>query len=89
MHQLNNKDMDKVKDINKIFKENERWYEWWPNNDGTIDVCVEWGDWKHDHLFLTYIMRKNNYVEVGEEVTEDDGSDTYSSIHTFKYMGKK
>lgn len=79
--------MSKVKDIDKIFKENERWYEWWSNSDGTIDVSVEWGDWKHDHLFLTHIMRENGYCETDEVVTEEDGSDAYSSIHTFKYMG--
>ena len=79
--------MSAKKDIKTIFKENNRWYEWWTNSDGTIDVSVEWGDWKHDHLFLSHIMRENNYFEVNESVTEEDGSDAYSSIHTFKYMG--
>ena len=79
--------MSAKKDIKTIFKENERWYEWWTNSDGTIDVSVEWGDWKHDHLFLNHIMRENNYFKVNELITEEDGSDTYSSIHTFKYMG--
>lgn len=72
-------------DVQRIFKENECWYEWWVNTDGSIEIKVEWGDWKHDHLFLKYIMRKNHYRHIDEVVTEEDGSDTYSAIHTFKY----
>ena len=73
-------------DIQRIFKENECHYDYdiCPNN-GTIVVCVEWGDWKHDHAFLNYIMRKNHYRCIDEVVTEEDGSDTYSATHYFKY----
>ena len=72
-------------DVKKIFKENNLTYEWWVNFDGTIVVNVEWGDWKHDHAFLNYIMRKNHYRGIDEVVTEEDGSDTYSATHYFKY----
>ena len=72
-------------DVKRIFKENNLTYEWWVNFDGTIVVNVEWGDWKHDHAFLNYIMRKNQYRGIDEVVTEDDGSDTYSATHYFKY----
>ena len=73
-------------DIKRIFKENECYYEY--NicaNDGTIVVYVEWGDWKHDHAFLNYIMRENHYRCIDEVVTEENGSDTYSATHVFKY----
>lgn len=72
-------------DVKRIFKENDCFYEWWVNFDGSIEVSVDWGDWKHDHLFLRYIMRKNHYRETNVVVTEEDGSDAYSAIHTFKY----
>ena len=72
-------------DVKRIFKENNLTYEWWVNFDGTIVVNVEWGDWKHDHAFLNYIMRKNHYRCIDEVVTEEDGSDTYSATHYFKY----
>ncbi len=75
------------KDIKRIFKENDCYYDWDINPDGTIEVSVEWGDWKHDHLFLNYIMRENHYCLIDEDVTEEDGDDAYSSIHTFEYVG--
>ena len=77
--------MDIEQDIKKIFKENDLNYEWDANTDGTIDVDVVWGDWKHDHLYLRHVMTKNGYTQVYEMVTEEDGDDAYSSIHTFKY----
>jgi hypothetical protein len=73
-------------DIKRIFKENDCYYDYDIDiTDGTIEVNVEWGDWKHDHLFLRYIMKQNHYRQIDEEVTEEDGSDTYSAIHYFKY----
>ena len=74
---------DIEKDIQRIFKENERWYEWDVCLDGTVEISVEWGDWKHDHLYLNHVMKENGYIPRGEEVTEEDGSDAYSAVHIF------
>lgn len=74
---------DIEKDIQRIFKENEMWYDWDVNLDGSVEIYVDWGDWKHDHLYLNYIMKENGYLFTGEEVTEEDGSDAYSATHTF------
>lgn len=71
------------KDIQRIFKENEMWYEWGVGLDGTVEISVEWGDWKHDHLCLDHVMKENGYGLRGEKVTDIDGSDAYSSIHTY------
>lgn len=73
-------------DIKRIFKENGVYYDWdiCPT-DGTITINVEWGDWKHDHLFLQYIMRQNNYRVVSRVVTEEDDTDCYSAEYEFKY----
>ena len=51
--------------------------------DGTIEVVIEWGDWKHDHLLCDEIMSKNGYVLIGEYETDEDDSDCYSSIHQY------
>lgn len=77
--------MDNIEqDINRIFKENELCYEYSTRIDGTIEVNVEWGDWKHDHSYLDYIMKNNGYSLKSEIVTEEDGSDCYSSVHLFE-----
>lgn len=54
----------------------------YPN--GEVSVLIEWGDWKHEHGYLRYLMQQNGFTETDENVTEEDGSDCYSAIHTFK-----
>lgn len=56
--------------------------------DGDLTVDVSWGDWKHGHirmdrLVTNFFKDKGLSVTVDEDVTEDDDSDTYSSIHTY------
>ena len=72
-------------DVQRIMKENDCHYDWDINTDGSIEIVIEWGDWKHDHIWLKHIMRKNHYRCVDEVVTEEDGGDAYSSVHVFKY----
>ena len=73
-------------DINRIFKENNLYYDSYVSStDGMIEITIEDGDWKHDHIRFKHIMRKNHYrhiksVEIG--TSEDD---TYSATHYFKY----
>ena len=57
--------------------------EIWYDDDG-VAISVNWGDWKHSHAYLKYLMGELGYIQVEEELTEEDGSDTYSSIHYFK-----
>lgn len=59
-------------------------WEYDENHDNTISVNIEYGDWKHDHIHCDYIMRENGYVLTDEQVTWEDGSDCYSSIHTYR-----
>lgn len=74
---------DIEKDIQRIFKENKIWHDWDVSLDGSVWVSVDWGDWKHDHLYLDHVMRENGYILMCKEVTEEDGSDAYSAVHTF------
>lgn len=53
------------------------------NNDKSIEILVEWGDWKHEHTYLKYLMNKNGFVQVSEKITEENGSDCYSARHTY------
>lgn len=57
--------------------------EIWHDDDG-FAISVNWGDWKHSHAYLKHLMRELGYTQIEEELTEEDGSDTYSSIHYFK-----
>lgn len=58
-----------------------------------IIVEITWGDWKHDHLrcdFLVgdYLNSHSIHYMKDEDLTEEDGSDTYSSIHHYYILGE-
>lgn len=46
-------------------------------------VSIHWGDWKHDHGRCDWILNRLGYGFIGCEVTEEDGSDTYSGIRRY------
>lgn len=56
-----------------------------------IEIEISWGDWKREHLrtdFLvgTYLNSKGIRFMKSEQETENDGSDTYSSIHYYRLL---
>ena len=66
------------------FKKHNCHYDIYPYMGLAVAIEITWGDWKHDHAFVDYIMRELGLTtKFGEETTEEDGSDTYSSIHYF------
>ena len=57
----------------------------WDIEGNILMVEVSWGDWKHDHLFLDFLMnRLFNFSVISTDVTEEDGGDCYSAIHYYK-----
>lgn len=52
-------------------------------SNGEINITIEWGDWKHDHLYCDHIMKELGYELATETETETNGSDCYSSIHNY------
>lgn len=47
-----------------------------------VNVLIN-GDWKHDHRWGDVLMGYLGYKKVNEEVTEENGSDWYGSIHRY------
>lgn len=71
--------------IRNLFKENNVHYEWWWTADGIVEIDVEDGDWKHDHIYLDRLMQDNGYEKTGErQYGEPTGGDWYTSVHSFK-----
>ena len=70
--------------IHDFLNDNGVWAEVYHKLDGAV-MCVdiEWGDWRHSHLWARDLMSYLGYVEVGSKVTEEDGSDCYSAEHYF------
>lgn len=65
-------------------------YEVWPSDEDTICVDVSWGDWRHDHLRLDKVAKEffeskgYDVINIDTEVTDEDGSDTYSATHSYR-----
>ena len=71
--------------IQKHLRDNESDYSSiWIGNNGIVSILVEWGDWKHSHAYLDYIMKQIGYTLLDEQITEEDGSDCYSSVHLYR-----
>ena len=71
-------------DISKYLHENNLYCEVYEHINGSISVEIDWGDWKHDHAYCDYLMKERGYVLMDEQVTEENGSDCYSSIHYYE-----
>lgn len=85
--------LTEVKEYNVVVAFNGNFTEYLSDNDcyadageesdGNVNVYIEMGDWKHSHLWCRDLMDYIGYKEIAEDVTEEDGSDCYSSIHIF------
>ena len=76
--------MEKALEIGQYLTEKQADFdEVYEHADGTIEIIVLWGDWKHSHGYLKHLMSELGYESIGQEVTEEDGSDCYSATHFF------
>lgn len=48
-----------------------------------VSVDITWGDWKHEHGLCDVLMSYIDYRILNEVLTEENGSDCYSSIHFY------
>ena len=73
------------KRINKYFDDKRLGVHVYPYGmDLPVVVAeVNWGDWKHEHLRLKLLMEKIGAPLIKTDVTEENGSDTYSAVHYF------
>ena len=69
--------------ILSFLNDNGVWAEVYCQTNNIVVVNIDWGDWRHSHLWARDLMRYLGYVQVGVVVTEEDGSDCYSAEHTF------
>lgn len=70
--------------IHSFLNENGVWADVYSQMEGNIIIVnIDWGDWRHQHLWARDLMSYLGYVKVGEVVTEEDGSDCYSAEHTY------
>lgn len=76
--------------VQKLFDEHKMSYEFtiMPRSR-QVQVVVRYGDWKHDHGHLDYIMEQAKYKKIGEACFgEDTGDDAYCSTHIYSLPTK-
>lgn len=78
--------LNKEKEINDYLESNKLWcgYISYNNANNSVSIEIIDGDWKHDHLRCDFLMRNLDYSKLDEVITEDDGSDVYSSVHYYE-----
>lgn len=84
--------IEKRLDENSLWVDDVRVYE--HSGNIRIEVDVEWGDWKHEHRRLDYLIYDivyeynkdlvSNFYKIIEQITDEDGSDTYSAVHIYE-----
>lgn len=77
---------DEINQIDEFLLDNQIVCETfvYPNDFDKVDVNIEWGDWKHDHILCDELMKQKGWELESECVSDEDGSDCYSSTHTYK-----
>lgn len=56
-----------------------------------LKIFISWGDWKHEHLRAEWVIEDILDIHVRKwntDVTEENGSDCYSAVHTL-WLGEK
>ena len=72
--------------IKTIFNTNNFHYDYNIIDDNHIEVEVINGDWKHDHLRLELIMKKNLFFVTDREIIDESFDDSYSCRYKFTYL---
>lgn len=73
------------KRINKYLDDNKFQYHVYPHGlDMPVVECeIHWGDWKHEHLRLKWLMEQIGVPFITTRLDEENGSDCYSATHFF------
>ena len=77
---------NKCERVSELMRDNDLHGEVWEEAEEVVAVEICWGDWKHEHARLDWLMRESLHpVSVVTETTEEDGSDCYSAIHRYYF----
>lgn len=78
---------DNARAIEKIMEKHHIIGEIVEDTDNVVAVEISWGDWKHEHARLRWLVlnEMRNVQRYEETTTEEDGADCYSAIHKFVF----
>lgn len=71
--------------VQELLSANKMRYDFNVDSNGFIEITVENGDWKHDHLALKHIMREAGYVLFDRHIPEqDNGDDSFDAVYLYR-----
>lgn len=79
------KELGEIDMISQYLSDNGVYNDIWKKGS-IIVVSIDWGDWKHEHLWCKTAMGYLGYKEIGSSITDENGSDCYSADHYFQYF---
>lgn len=71
-----------LKELQQFLNEKKLYYDVDENEDCFI-ITIEWGDWKHDHGHLQYLMNYLPLSLIKREITQTNDSDCFSAIYYY------
>ena len=75
--------------VRNLLSSHQMYYSISVINSSSVSISVDDGDWKHEHLALQRLMEENGFTLVCKENIREDGSDCYSAVHTYMYIGEE
>ena len=69
--------------IHSFLNDNGVWADVYCQTDDNVVLNIDWGDYKHDHMWCQDLMGYLGYKRVSFDVTDEDGSDCFSAEHTY------
>ena len=79
----NNNYFMKTNEIESYLNENGIYPDSIYTSGDQVEISFIFGDWKHEHGYCRNLMNKAGYAQANLKVTEEDGSDCFSAIHTY------
>lgn len=73
----------KTDEIEKYLNRNGLYPDAVYGTDRHVKIEITDGDWKHEHGRCRHLMAMAGYVREDIEVTQEDGSDCFSAVHTY------
>ena len=72
--------------VQEILSSNKMFYDFTVDENGYIEITVENGDWKHDHIALQHIMREAGFISFGRHIPEDQDNDddSFTAIYLYR-----
>ena len=72
-----------LQELRNYLNENDLYYTDVYETYNTFVIFIDWGDWKHEHLYLNYLMDKLGLQYKNCVITDENGSDCYSAEYEY------